>query len=199
MPCYICNVPFGPAQMARIDGDGNANKRDLAIRRRDKNDHPPLAVTNITRICINCNRSVLDEIAAIQRDPACSRLNVLKQVANHSCVICHVDHNTHRLSVECRVKAFVLMDIYVPPNVRSCPHHLDENGFFLQVLLPGLQSINRPYVIRGKELQIFLQQLRNMAINQERYENENCFSDNEFQSITPITKEQFCELFTFCD
>ncbi|EZA54546.1 hypothetical protein X777_05526, partial [Ooceraea biroi] len=66
-------------------------------------------------------------------------------------------------------------------------------------LLPGLQSINRPYVIRGQELQIFLQQLRTMANNQERYEDENCFSDNEFKSITPIIKEQFRELFTFCD
>lgn len=126
-------------------------------------------------------------------------MNVLKQIANHSCVICYVDYNTHRLSIECRVKVFVLTNIYVPSNVRSCAHHLDEKGFFLQVLLPGLQSINRPYVIRGEELQIFLQQLRNMAINQERYEDENCFSNNEFQSITPITKEQFRELFTFCD
>ncbi|EZA62814.1 hypothetical protein X777_07631 [Ooceraea biroi] len=85
MPCYICNVAFGPAQMARIDDDGNANKRDIAIRRCDENNHPPLAVTNVTRICINCNRSVLDEIAVILRDPACLRLNLLKQIRNNSC------------------------------------------------------------------------------------------------------------------
>lgn len=71
-----------PGQMSRIDRDENADKREIAILRRDAFDRPALHVTNLTRICINCNQSISDEIAALERDPACLRLNVLTQTAS---------------------------------------------------------------------------------------------------------------------
>lgn len=130
---------------------------DIAIRRRDEFQRPPLAVTDLTRICITCNQSIHTEIREIDRNPTYLRLNVLTQTRNNSYVICNAVANVHRLSIECRVNVFVLQDIYIPEHVRSCRHHLDDNGLFLKVLLPGLQSINRPYAINGQNLQAFLQ------------------------------------------
>lgn len=77
MPCYVCETMVGPRQMARIDRDEHAAVRELAIRRRDSLNLPALIVTVQTRLCINCNRSILDEIFLIERDPSCIRLNVL--------------------------------------------------------------------------------------------------------------------------
>ncbi|OXU16519.1 hypothetical protein TSAR_008926 [Trichomalopsis sarcophagae] len=88
-----------------------------------------------------------------------------------------------------------------PPleNVKSCEHHLDDRGFLLPPLLLGLRFINRPYVIRGLELQIFLQALRDVARTMTRIDDENSLTDEEFECFCPISKDQFRELFTYCD
>lgn len=59
--------------------------------------------------------------------------------------------------------------------------------------------MNRPYIIRGPELQVFLQSLREVAISMMRIEDESSIADEEFKCFCPVTKEQFRELFTFCD
>ncbi|XP_025264350.1 uncharacterized protein LOC112637886 [Camponotus floridanus] len=196
--CYICDGAFLPAQMSRIDGDENAARREIAIVRRDSFNRPVLEITNRTRLCINCNRSVLDELRIIEHDPTCLRLNVLTQTANRTCVICNVE-DVPKVSADCRVNVFILCNIYIPENVRSCQHHLDDRGFFLEPLLCGLQFINRPYVLKGPQLAIFLQGLRNVAVNKRRFVDENSLTDSEFSSFSPVTKEQFLELFNYCD
>lgn len=135
----------------------------------------------------------------LERDPACLRLNVLTQTASRSCVICNDNVEIHRLSLECRVNIFVLRDIYIPENVRSCQHHLDDQGFFPEPLLLGLRSVNRPYVIKGPQLHAFLQGLRIVATNQRRFSDENSLTNTEFESFCPVTKQQFQELFDYCD
>ncbi|XP_071653832.1 uncharacterized protein [Temnothorax longispinosus] len=185
--------------MSRIDGDENADKCEIAIRRRDEFQRPPLAVTDLTRICITCNQSIRNEITEMERDPTCLRLNVLTQTANRTCVICNADADVHRIALECRVNVFVLRNIFIPEDTRSCQHHFDDRGFFLQALLLGLRSINGPYVIKGPQLQMFLQGLRNVARDQRRFVDENSFTDAEFESFSPVTKRQFLELFNYCD
>lgn len=74
-------------------------------------------------------------------------------------MICNADDDVHRITLQCRVNVFVLRDIFIPEDVRSCQYHLDDRSFFLQALLPGLRSINRPYVIEALQLQMFLQGL----------------------------------------
>lgn len=196
--CYICNGAFLPAQMSRIDGDENAARREIAIVRRNSFNKPVLEITDRTRLCINCNRSVLDEIRIIEHDPTCLRLNVLTQTANRICVICNVE-DVPKVSADCRVNVFILCNIYIPENVRSCQHHLDDRGFFLEPLLCGLRFINRPYVLKGPQLAIFLQGFRNVAVNKRRFVDENSLTDSEFSSFSPVTKEQFLELFNYCD
>lgn len=197
--CYICDERFPPRTMSRIDGEENAAKMGTAVQRRDTFNRPPLEVTNLTRICINCNQSVREEIQAIEEDPGRLRLNVLTQTRNGTCLICNAEGDLHRLSIECKANVFISKDIYIPQNVKSCRHHLDDRGFLLPPLLLGLQFINRPYVITGPELQVFLQALRNVAISMTRIVDENSLTDEEFECFCPITKDQFRELFTYCD
>jgi len=104
-----------------------------------------------------------------------------------------------RLLNECKANAFILRDIYIPEHVKSCLCHLDDNGFILQPLLLGLRSINRPYIIKGPQLQAFLQGLRSVAKNKTKIVDENSLSDDEFECLCPINKEQFRELIIYCD
>ncbi|KYN09188.1 hypothetical protein ALC57_18701 [Trachymyrmex cornetzi] len=160
--CYVCDGRFLPRTMALIDGEANAAKQGIAIQRRDHFDRQPLEVTHLTRICINCNQSITAEIAAIEQDPSCMRLNVLTQTKNSTCLICNADIDVHRLSVKCKAYVFIQRNIFILGNVKSCRHHLNDKDVLLPHLLLGLP-------------------------------------DKEFKCFCPVTKEQFQELFTFCD
>ena len=74
-----------------------------------------------------------------------------------------------------------MRNIYVPYNVRSCPIHLDEKGLYLDDLKTDLQSINRPYVIKGPKLSVFLQELRNVAANKTEGIQESNLTDEEYK------------------
>lgn len=153
--CFVCDNRFPRRTMARIDGDQNNIRRDLAIERRDGFNRHPLDVNELTRLCINCNRSINEEIAAIEQDPTCLRLNVLTQTRSSTCLICNEANDIHRLSVEAKAHIFIQMNIYIPANIRSCVDHLDTKGFLLPQFNPGLRFINRPYRLEGPELQTF--------------------------------------------
>ncbi|CAG9773134.1 unnamed protein product [Ceutorhynchus assimilis] len=180
--CFICPAALPPRLMVRLVGDENADKCAIAQQRRLANIRPIIEINELTRICASCNRSIIREINALQRDPACLRLNVLTQSSSHSCLICN-SPNEPRLSTEARVNIFLNRDIYVPEYVKSCAHHLNGNGFLLQRLLPGLRFVNRPYVIPGRELQTFLKHLRNTANEHPKIDSEDYFSDADFESI----------------
>lgn len=159
-PCFVCNLALPLRQLSRLDGDANINKREIAMARRNVIDLPPLEMDDLARLCINCNRSIIEEIRAIELDPACMRLNVLTQTSSHTCFICGAIADLRRLTLEARVKIFVNRDIYIPKGVRSCQQHLDDEACVTIALLPGLRFVNRPYVIKGAEFQSFLQGLR---------------------------------------
>lgn len=197
--CYTCNRSFNIRQLGRMDRDQNNIKRQIAIARRDELGHPPLNLDNNSRLCVNCNRLIINEIAMIKADPMCLRLNVLAQTASQSCIVCNVQDNIVRLTIQCRVNIFVERNIYVPENVRSCAHHLNDRGYFFNIILLGLHYINRPYIIKGPQLNIFLQQLRYVCVNKSKGIDENQLTDEEFQCIAPINKEQFENLLTYCD
>ncbi|EZA56076.1 hypothetical protein X777_03921 [Ooceraea biroi] len=133
--CYVYDKRFAPRLMTRIDGDENADKCEIAIRRRDGFHRPPLDVTHLTRICSNYNQSIRNEIAAIEQDPTCLQLNVLTQTRNSTCLICNATNDIHRISVECKANVFIVQNIYIPENVKSCRRHLDDRGFILQPFL----------------------------------------------------------------
>ena len=199
MEFYVCNRRFNLRQLAFVNGDANINKRQIAITRRDELNHPPLGLDENWRLCLNCKWSINNEIDLINADPTCLRLNVLTQRASQTCIICNAQNDIQRLSIQCRIQVFIKRNIYVPDNVSSCPHHLDANGFFFNILLLGLQSINRPCVIRGQQLQVFLEEMRNIALNRRIGIDCNNLTDEEFECVSPINKQQYEELLTYCD
>lgn len=199
--CYVCERLSIPRQMSRFSGDDDAFKREIAVERRRETGRQPLEVTINSRLCFNCNRSINVEIRQITDNPACLRLNVLSQTSSHTCLICDSARDVHRLSIKSRMDIFLARDMYVPENVRCCAVHLDDRGLLLRCLLRGLQCIKKPYVFKGPQLLLFLQHLRAAANenNEWRFEDENSFTDEEFRSISPISKEQFQDLFLYCD
>lgn len=189
--CFVCDGRFQARQMRRIDGNDYAVKRDIAIFRRDMAGRLALEVTDLTRLCVNCNCYILDEIDLLERDPTCMRINVLSQTRSASCLICNTEHGVQRLSLQARVNIFITSDIYIPSNVRSCQNHLDGKGFLLRPLHTGLRFINRPYVIRGQELQMFIKELWKNVLTSSQYEDEEDFDEEDFKVMTSLTKAQF--------
>lgn len=57
---------------------------------------------------------------------------------------------------------------------------------------------NRPRVIDGQEMLSFLNRIREMC-SRKHYLNKNDLSDDEFNCIAPISKQQFGELLAYCD
>ena len=197
--CYICDRRFRLQNLFRIDREEDIVKSQIAIGRRDVFNRPPLEITNLTRLCINCNQSIIEEINIIENDPQCLRLNVLTQTRNSTCFLCNAENNLIRLSIHCKARVFIRQNIYIPTSVRSCLNHLDEKGYILAHFLPQIRFLNRPYIIRGEDLNNLLQAVRNVANSTIRLEDEESFSDEEFECLSPITKEQFRNLFTFCN
>lgn len=188
-------------QMARLNGIDNALKRDIAIDRRENQRRPPQDIHDHTRICAPCNISIVREIREMENDPHCLKMNVLTQASSHLCLICDEAYDIIRLPLHSRVDVFLRMHVYVRNGTRCCPHHLDENGLMLEVFLNGIRFINRPCKIQGTELLEFLNALRGKIIEerQRKFEDETDFRDDHFHAISPISKQQFNDLYSFCD
>ncbi|KAJ8688486.1 hypothetical protein QAD02_024281 [Eretmocerus hayati] len=197
IPCYTCNAALAPRNMPRIGED--IERREIAISRRDAAGRVPMQITEETRFCFNCNRSVTDEIRLLQNDPSAVRLNVLSQTSSQTCLICDGDNHLVRLSLKARVNIFLKRNIYASENTRSCRNHLDDAGQLMPEFLDGLRFVNRPLRIAGTVLRPFLDELRDNCTTGTRYENENNFTEEEFATLSPVTREQFRILFTYCD
>lgn len=185
--------------MRRIDDNEHLLKRDIAILRRDNAGRTTLAVTDQTRLCMNCNQSILQEIQLVEEDDSHIRLNVLTQTRSASCFICNEDVGIQRLSIQTRVNIFIKSNIYIPNNVGSCLVHLNENGFLLQPLHIGLRSINRPYIIKGAEVQNLIVELRVNASTPPHFKDEDDFNEEDFQAMTSLKKEQFLSIFEYIE
>lgn len=199
--CYVCNHGRAPQLTSRLDGEENALAREIAVNRRDDIGRPPLAITPETRVCNNCMATIRREIEILQNDPQCMRLNVLTQASSITCLVCNGLNDIHRLSLECRVDVFVKRNIYIPVKNVCCKHHLNDQGFLIPGFMEGLRYINRPYVLKGPELQSFLEALRlevDRAVHR-RFEDESSLTDTEFEILYPLSKANFIDLLTYCD
>lgn len=189
--CFTCNLQGNIQNMPHLGND--ENKRQLAEVRRAEFGFPEQNIVDETRICFNCNNALVRDIAAVGEDFV--RLNVIIQKHGRACFICHENDGVTRLSIECRVFAFVHYDLFIPDNTRVCPRHLNANGQIISAIINGIRYINRPYVLRGEELQIFLHGLQQAAQGESRLDKADDFDDSEFECLFPITKVQFEDLF----
>lgn len=184
-----------------IFGEENAVKQQVAIIRRANNGGVPAVIDENSRICAPCNISIVQELELLENDPDCLRINVLTQASSHSCCICGAVQNIHRLSQGCRAQIFIKRNIYATENTRACRQHLDRKGLLTDHAIGELRFVNRPYKIKGHELGILLQNLRDCVRRQKEspYEDEDDFTDEEFSVLCPISKLQFNDLFTHCE
>ena len=124
----------------------------------------------------------------------------MKQKRHGSCIFCNRLEDFVRLFAECRVNIFIIKNIYITESACCCFQYLDTNGFIPHILLVGLQFVKRPYNLFGTEVHNFLQSLRQAAIiNESNFNNEESFSEDEFRAISPITRDHFRELYSYCD
>ena len=195
--CFICNIQQNRRQMPHLGHD--KDKQQIAIFRRIANNLPDDIIDNETRVCFNFNQSLDNEIQLMRNDPTCLRLNVINQYRNRACIICRRIDDAIKISVDCRVCVFVQSNIFIPEIVRCCARHCDQNGLIFSGLLPGLRFTNRPYIIPGAQLHIFLENLRLQARSEKRLENAlDNLGDSEFECMFSLTKQQFHELYEFC-
>lgn len=201
IPCYICPNALYARVMVRLANVEDELVRDIAITRRLDNQRPEAPIDLETRICNNCNMSIRRELQIIQNDPNCSRFNVISQRASERCLVCLRRNEIHKLSLQARVHVFVKRNIYIPERYNCCNEHLDENGLLPLNIIEGFRFINRPYILKGSELQSFLQAMRKEIIHSaaRRYEDESNLTDEQFKSVFPISKDDFNDLFTYCD
>lgn len=196
--CFVCNRQFVPNQTVRIVGLEEANQTIITARRQN-NDLPPDDIAEQSRICFNCNNSVNQEINLLQNDPACLRLNVAIQRHNHACLVCAAPAGgLQAISNICRAQVFIEKNIYLPESLYACEEHFDEEGILTEDVMQNLRSINRPIVLRGEELATLLESMRLAALANKQL-SESMLSDPDFQIITSITKDQFNDLYSFCD
>lgn len=151
---------FGP-KYGPHDRYEDLEKREIAISRRDAAQRSPIEITDRTRICNNCNISIVNEIRILNEDPNALRLNILSQTSSHTCLICNGNNNLTRLTLKARVNIYLNRDIYTSKNVKSCLNHLDDQGFLLREFFQDLRFVNRPCIIKGNELKQLLEELRN--------------------------------------
>ncbi|XP_058801453.1 uncharacterized protein LOC131670101 [Phymastichus coffea] len=187
--------------MVRLANAEDDLLREIAFTRRFENRRPEAPIDLETRICNNCNITIRREIQMLQADPNCTRLNVLSHRTNNECLVCHRRINIHRLSLQSRVHIFVERNIYVPARYCCCNEHLDEKGLLPLNIIEDFRFINRPYILNGPELQSFVQAMREEIVHSpvRRYEDERTLTDEQFAAISPISKDNFNDLFTYSD
>ncbi|CAH1183774.1 unnamed protein product [Ceutorhynchus assimilis] len=159
--CFICEVEGNPRQMAILRQNDN-QKVNIAKRRREELSLPAAMEVNgnNSRLCLNCNRSILEEIHAYEEDADPTIMNLPLKYSAHQCLICENPENIQQLSLETRVSTFIQKGIYIPSICRICPVHLDDNGFLLYPVQNGIRSLRRPYELKGRELSSFMSKMQ---------------------------------------
>lgn len=205
--CYVCNRVIAQNERGRRIGHylNNENSElieQIAKERRDQLGFEILGVDQSTRVCFGCFAAITEQIQLlrVQDDPNVVIFNVVKGKGERRCIFCGALNDVRRLSLPCRVNVYMKRNIFIPDGFRSCGQHLNEDDFILDEELVTLQSIRRPVRISAAALLPFLEELRNLANPTfQRYTNEADFTAEDFNSVSPITKEQFQELFSYCD
>lgn len=198
--CYVCNDLTPPRTMRLIHNFNNNQKTEIALRYRQELNHPALDINNLSRVCINCDNLITQDLQALQ-NPESLRLKIIKQRSTDTCMVCNIMQNgLQHLSVQARVQVYIDTNIYIPSRSQTCPQHLDDSGFLLKIFYNTFQFLNRPIVLGGIEISSFLSTLRLSAVEyQKKSIHRESVTDENFVYLTSLTKAQFNDLYNYCD
>ena len=180
--CFICEMVGNPRQMP-ILRENDIQKVNIAQRRREELLLPQIDVNINSRLCVNCNLSIIDEIQAYEDDPDPTILILPLKFNIRHCLVCNNDANIQNFSSEARTKIFVRKGIYIPSICKVCHVYLDANGFLLFPLENGIRTVKRPYNLKGEELAQFLTTMREGHTRAVIFSDENNFNDEELCAV----------------
>jgi len=111
--------------MRRLDGENLLEKRNFAMARRARYLHNnPLKITAASRVCVNCNKEILKNLAN-----RCTRfLNRVAERRRTHCIICDVPDNLRDITFGAKVKLYRDTEIFIDNDARCCAEHLLGNG-----------------------------------------------------------------------
>lgn len=180
-----------------MDGDSSQNIRHLATLHRLNFRNPPREIDEGDRLCSNCHKRIL---GIILEDSLGNNihLKVVVQQHGYSCIICGEDMDTQvRLSIEARIKVFLRSEIYLSEYNKYCRSHLNPDGSIPQLLCDQFISIEKSVAISPNEAAQWFKLLRVRVVDnaKTKYQEIEEFDDEDFKTLTSITKDQFLYLF----
>lgn len=182
--------------MTRIDRDANVDQRAIAINRRLVLNREDIPVNDRTRLCLNCNLSIAEELG-MRDNPQSLNLNVLFPMNVRTCIFCGGNENLLHLSLVARVNVYIVNNIFIPENAQSCREHVNADGIILRPLIGGLRYTERPIIIPGRDLQRFFKKFREIIL--DPWNNSSLdMPEHEFLTLTSLTEDQFNMLYEFC-
>ena len=193
--CYVCDEVFASSFLSTLEHH-EPQIRQLAETYRQEYQLPPIS-DNVARVCRTCIRILISD----NRNSSDSEYIQWKVPRPRNSVLCCVcgrgPVGVVQLNDTARVQIYVDTDIYIGPLARVCWTHMD--GEFLQPEeYNNLKIVHRPVHLVGAEVGLFLQNLREQALKKEVIEEKHLTND-DFVTVTSLSKSHFLELFTYCD
>lgn len=197
--CYICNQNNANQRLFGINDDNDNRRRNIAALHRERFGFNPTEIEQHTRICLNCAARI-NTVIEMAEDPDALSMEVVVGSRRGHCFICNRNCML-RLSIEARVDFYMKTEKYLNDDKRCCNQHLSESGLIQLQFMDNHISVPIGVRMTGVQATQWITNMRNYAMNvcNSRFSEETNFEDEDFRSLTSLTKEQFRELYTYCD
>lgn len=197
-----CNVNGARIRipLQNVENGVNERRRELSILFRGRFRLVDGDLNENSRLCLNCNLR-LGRCIENDNNPLAVSMEVLFR--RRGCFICNDgDDNVaiQSLSIHARVDFYVKTKVFLPSAVTCCLMHLTDAGLIPLQHMENDISIPMKIVMTGEKLSEWFTTFRECVTHNSLnlYESEENFNENDFQSLTSLTKEQFRELFNYC-
>ena len=168
------------------------------MRYREEFNQLALVINDHLRVCFKCDLLLTRYEEALQ-NPKSLRLNVLRQRSTETCMICNrLNNDLHRFSIQAHVNIYLDRNIYVPQATRICLQHLDEAVFLSKNFYDGLQYLNRPIILSGREVRRFFTLFRESALKSRKSSlDPGTLTDENYVYLTSLSKAKFNDLYEY--
>lgn len=206
MECFICGREGRPRGFRRFRDDFEnilQETREAVINRRADNNLPEMDFTEDTVIHQNCYRNIVI-FGENEENEEGVFLNCVIQRRNY-CFVCQQQggrgRNLRSVPFNGRVQVYLRKDIFIPKHALCCGDHFEDGDILPVQVVDDLHGNERNIVMSPKETGEWFKALRTAAVLRagEKYDSEENFEENDFQTLTKISRENFRDLFMFCD